>query len=316
LAYGNETPGAAAIAGAQGAAERCARFCALTYPVSNIGDEIQTLAALQYLPDDHAGLVAREWLHNNRWAGPLKLILNGWFLHADGNWPPAPHFDPLIVSFHAVPWKPLVLSGAGLDWLRAQAAIRPIGARDLATLSLLQERDVPAYFSGCLTLTLALEGAAQRGDTIHAVDLDADELAQLVRMTDRPVVQGGHIETATTAPWDRLRLAEAKLRSYRDAAAIVTTRLHAALPGIALGTPVLMIVRDAKDSRFSGLLDHVHRVSREDFLAGRVDFDLASPPPNPEGWRERAAALQAACENFTGLVRRPVNLAASGRRFR
>jgi hypothetical protein len=54
----------------------------------------------------------------------------------------------------------------------------PVGCRDLATLSFLKEHDVPAYFSGCLTLTLPRE-RTQRTDEIFLVDLDQASLASL-----------------------------------------------------------------------------------------------------------------------------------------
>jgi hypothetical protein len=285
------------------------RFCALTYTVSNLGDEIQTLAALQYLPEKNVGLVAREWLHNNRWAGQPKIILNGWFLHEGKHWPPAPHFDPLIVSFHAAPSVPEILDGAGLEYLRAYAKRRPIGARDRSTLERLRDKGIDAYFSGCLTLTLRPFENAGRSDVIFAVDLDEAETAQLRKKTDRPIVPVAHIDTTPTAPWERLGKAERLLRQYQAAHAVVTSRLHAALPSIALGAPVLLVARNPNESRFGGLRDHLHSVSASDFLANRLDYDFETPPANPTTWLPMAAELQRTCEAFTGVARHETRLA-------
>ena len=48
-----------------------------------------------------------------------------------------------------------------------------------------------------------------------------------------------------------------------------------------MGTPVLLIATAPDQERFQGLYDLVHRCSLQDFLDGRVDWDMNSPPPNP-----------------------------------
>jgi hypothetical protein len=92
-----------------------------------------------------------------------KIILNGWFMHEPNHWPPASKLDPLMVSMHItreidpsvnfnrIPPASMIFSEVGIEYFKKHS---PIGARDLDTLSQLQERGIDAYFSGCLTLTL------------------------------------------------------------------------------------------------------------------------------------------------------------------
>jgi hypothetical protein len=75
---------------------------------------------------------------------------------------------------------------------------------------------------------------------------------------------------------------------------------------MAMGTPVLMILSDPKDSRFGGLVEHVNHATKADFLADRVDFNFDDPPANPTSWRAQARELASACEAFTGIkIHRP-----------
>ena len=124
-------------------------FAALAYSTINIGDEIQTIAQLGFLPP-HLELATVNRDHLDRYRGIRRiLIANGWFLHNRGNWPPASNLDLVFVSFHmADEWQP---DDVALAYLRLHA---PIGCRDLSTVQRLQGYGIEAYFTGCLTLTL------------------------------------------------------------------------------------------------------------------------------------------------------------------
>src|SRR4051812_13450858 len=77
------------------------KFGLLSYRESNLGDDIQAFAALQFMPRvDY--YVHRDSIGD--FAGPpanekVKIILNGWFM-GSRSWPPARSLDPLFVSFH------------------------------------------------------------------------------------------------------------------------------------------------------------------------------------------------------------------------
>ena len=65
----------------------------------NVGDAIQSLAAHRFLPRVDC-LVEREQLGAIASAGPIKLIMNGWWMKCPEHWPPPPNVIPLFVSFH------------------------------------------------------------------------------------------------------------------------------------------------------------------------------------------------------------------------
>ena len=129
-----------------------------TVNLINIGDYIQAVAAEQFF--DHIDVyVERERL--DEYDGePIKLIMNGWYMHEPEHWPPAPCINPLFVAFHINSLaKETLLSPKSINYLKAY---EPIGCRDLGTVDLLKSKGVDAYFSACLTLTLGYKYKSEK----------------------------------------------------------------------------------------------------------------------------------------------------------
>ena len=284
------------------------RYALLTYRTTNIGDEVQSIAAAQFLPSIDLR-IDRDRLDTPPLGadGAYKIILNGWHTHAPENWPPAPFLDPLLTSIHisqelfqanAGGLRPvdILLRGASLDYLRARG---PIGARDSWTRDLLQSHGVDSFFSGCLTLTL--HGAADpRRDYVCAVDLPPPLLRHLRQKVEGRLVVRTHHHPSPPAFGERAFTARQQLSLYAQAKCVVTTRLHCALPCLAMGTPVLFI-NAAKDLyRFSGLIDFLHACASQDFLDDAATFDPENPPPNKGTHAPYRAALIEAANRFTG----------------
>ena len=118
----------------------------------NIGDYIQSLAALQYT-DGYCCYIEKERiaLFNNH--EKMKTIMNAWYMWHPDNWPPMEEaINPLLISMHISPLMfDQMLACGGKEYLIAHG---PVGCRDTGTLKLLKEAGVPSYFSACLTLTL------------------------------------------------------------------------------------------------------------------------------------------------------------------
>ncbi len=129
------------------------KYGALTYtdiaPFSsgNIGDYIQSLAAIQFLPRIDIFL-ERENLKTTPEGEEIFVIMNGWFMHRPENFPPPKNIRPFYISFCVADEK--MLSPDAVEHLKKHG---PIGCRDYDTVELLRAKGVPAYFSGCLTLT-------------------------------------------------------------------------------------------------------------------------------------------------------------------
>ncbi|MER2267826.1 polysaccharide pyruvyl transferase family protein [Methylobacterium oxalidis] len=273
------------------------KFAALDYDDAdtfvsiNLGDEIQTIAARRFLPQVDT-YINRENLRNPPINEPHKIILNGWFMHRPENWPPSEMLDPLLISIHITNIDPVddfwnwnsvsatqsMLSGASKEYFHKKG---PVGARDTATLRLLQEAGVDAYFSGCVTLTLPARDPKIQQDIIYCVDVPDSVRKHIEFIAESDVAETTHFnqETDGTA---RFQLASELLERYSSARGVVTTRLHCALPCLAMGVPVLLLDTAADAYRFDGLRDLLRCALPHDVINGEFDGWLSQLPANGE----------------------------------
>ncbi|MBC5581414.1 polysaccharide pyruvyl transferase family protein [Anaerofilum sp. BX8] len=264
----------------------------------NIGDDIQTYAASRFLPHIDC-LLEREHLDSFFLPDEEKVvaIFNGWFLHKKYRWPPNPNIFPLCIGIHFTPndqWDIgyHFLDGIGGDYLRTFA---PIGCRDEATYQELKKRDIRAYISGCLTLTLPRRPLrADAGSYICAVDV-----TESVHSAMKAKLRQSNIEVKQITHWvdycnmerppewnKRQQVVEQLLDCYQNARCVVTTRLHCALPCLAMGVPVLLLYDSSKDdsTRYSTFLQWLYHCTTQEFLENKVNFDLRTPPENRNGF--------------------------------
>lgn len=279
------------------------RFGALTHHTVNLGDDIQSLAAQRFLPR------VDLWVDRDRTDAlppgePVAVILNGWFGRGTP-WPPGPRLRPLLLSFHVAegPWgDDALLAGPALDFYRR---FGPVGCRDRGTLRRLRERDVEAYFSGCLTLTLDIP-PLPREDHVLAVDLAFDEPAETRRACSHRLVEHlgadrvrwfTHWVASDTPALSRMVAARRALELFGRARMVVTSRLHCVLPCLALGVPALFVRPRREMGRLDGLLELTNHCSSAEFLDGNLS-ELVQPRPNPDGFKPLADALRKKCRDF------------------
>tara|TARA_B100000242_G_scaffold96699_2_gene66308 strand:- start:17984 stop:19048 length:1065 start_codon:yes stop_codon:yes gene_type:complete len=119
----------------------------------NIGDYIQSLAAIQYIKPSKYKLVDREKL--NLYSGKESILfMNCWYTSEPKSFPPSNNITPLFISFHlnrSVSSKILSVP-ENISYFKKY---QPIGCRDLFTADLLESYGIKSYFSGCLTTTLS-----------------------------------------------------------------------------------------------------------------------------------------------------------------
>lgn len=271
----------------------------------NIGDEIQSLAARRFLPSNYF-LLNRERLNKAPYFGENAfIILNGWFCHHPIAWPPASHLRPLLISFYLSDNASFDLGLRPSEVLLQEPLVNyfkklgPVGARDLHTLKLLQDAGVESYFSGCLTLTLDRPDVARSADLLVLCDVPKEVEDYVRRVAQgKQIVRVTHRGYDALSPEARFAAAEDLLRTYAKAAAVLTTRLHCALPCTAIGTPVLLLDEADDQERFSGLNDFVRHCRTKAFLSRAFDFDLNSPTLNPDSHLETRHALIARVSHF------------------
>lgn len=268
-------------------------------PTGNIGDEIQSLAARQYLPQIDI-LVDRERMREFQYPDQVKMILNGWYMCEPQQWPPSNSILPLLTSIHISPEQSVMdawFQSENVDYLLSNG---PIGARDTDTLAMLQERNIPSYFSGCLTLTLQRNIKAVREDYICAVDVSPKVLAHLRKTTSRPIIPVTHWIPSYMESKDTFVLAEMLLDLYQRAHCVITSRLHVALPCLALETPVLLLHETEDSNRFAGLHELTRHGLSSEYLNNKITFDLECPGENPKDHLAFRTNLIKRCFDFIG----------------
>jgi len=276
------------------------KFGLLSYSSMNIGDDIQSVAARRFLPRVDT-LVHREQVNTFKSTVATKLILNAWWMWNPRNFPPSSSISPLPISMYLRDEVRDELVDKSSEYLKK---IGPIGCRDLSTRDYLLGKGIDAYFSGCLTLTLNRNKEVPRGDFILAIDLPDAVLKNLRKRTNRRVFNLTAILTPSFTQNQRFDLAKTILYLLSRAHCVVTTRLHAALPCLALETPVLRIdlERDHNNvaSRFSGYegcLHYAHESAGDDIFS---DFDVDTPPSNPTKYLPIREELIRRTKAFTG----------------
>lgn len=260
----------------------------------NLGDNIQSIAAMQYLPHvdvwvdrdtskiydyitnkeiEHTSACDQQ-NQNHKSKKKYKVIYNGWFDSHYCKFPPPAYLDPIMVSFHINDedhskdprYKVLESSLIEFHPIPSHRCYLvdhgPIGCRDQHTKNILDHFNIPSYFSGCLTLTLKRPVVALT-DTILVVDAHIDtqpiyhKLPANIREKAVCVTQA--LEYLATNV-DKMKLAQEFLMRIASAKLIITNRLHTLLPALAFHVPVLFIVNNdaallnIKDPRFAGLI--------------------------------------------------------------
>ena len=308
----------------------------------NIGDYIQSLAAKQFLPRVDS-YINREKLADFR-GEKTKIILNGWFTHNIFNWIPSPDLEPLFISFHINnSAAPYLLNQKGIDYLKKH---EPIGCRDYYTISILKEKGIDAYFSGCLTLTLSdfTVTDTEREEKVYIVDplygyptkdkvfydyksflrsIQDGKIFKL-RKREKHLIKSINKELLQQATYinqvlpahlysdvQKFEMAEELLRKYARAKLVITSRIHCALPCLAMGTPVVFLngFESSVDTcRFDGILNLFNRMDVNmktgDFTTNFGFTNMISSElqvTNPNDYLLFAEEMKKKCYSFVDL---------------
>ncbi|MBO4903567.1 MAG: polysaccharide pyruvyl transferase family protein [Lachnospiraceae bacterium] len=229
----------------------------------NIGDVFQSIATIHILKS--LGIADEDIIPLDRFDLPdytgekVVLLISGAEIDSDAyayhtKYYPLP--DNIIPVF--VGWLPYrTISEEELAYLKQH---QPIGCRSDYMVDFLREMGLDAFLTGCTTLTLPKREQTDRQKKVFLVDApdsllpyipeqlltDAVSLTQLSRINS--VSTDLRITEEETAAYHRM--AEDRLKMFRDEAALViTSRLHVASPCAAMGIPVVL-ARNSYDMRF------------------------------------------------------------------
>ena len=269
----------------------------------NIGDEMQQLAGLQFMPHVSAFVerddLSESWgeggtvQHGGTGTNNTIIFANAWYDKSARTWPPPADLNPVYLSMHfeddALPQKSLSLKSLG-HW--------PVGTRDTASDQLLTKHAIHSSMLGDLTNTLAPICDRSKGGPRKVRIIDVAESA-LKAIVPKDVIDGAVFDThkvflpsqKVTNQLARYADAYGHLRDYScDTRLIITERIHAALPSVAMGTPVLLIDDAATLPGGAGGLGELRLADAKQFMhvatvegGAPAGFDWHNPPQNPEG---------------------------------
>lgn len=215
----------------------------LNNSVKNIGSNMQIMAIdylYKYMGVNDRDIIRIEYSKLHEYDGeacilPINYYIQTFFKYGEVNM-----FSSSIKPvFIGVSFFSSVFSKTEIQFLKSCA---PIGCRDEYTYRNMKKYGIDSYLAGCITATLPRRKQSGKYNKIFCVDI-ASPLIDIVKDNC-----AGEIESCThyyeNASGNIQYFAEGIYRKYlEEAKLIITSRLHCAVPCIAAGIPVIMIIK-------------------------------------------------------------------------
>lgn len=135
-------------------------------------------------------------------------------------------------------------------------SLEPIGARDEKTRNYLRDNGIESYLTGCFTLCFPRRVATPSKSKVFLIDIPQELesfIPEAIKQNGEKITHAIPIREYPISKNESLRLddeARKLLDRYKNEATLVVTgRLHAALPCIAMGIPVILACKNM-DFRF------------------------------------------------------------------
>ena len=274
----------------------------------NIGDYVQTKAVIDLVGSKNIKILDRENLDKYN-DNVIQTIINGWFMESPENWPPSEKIKPLFISFHLNPSiETELLKDESIKYFKSH---EPVGCRDIYTRDILLEKGINAYYSSCITTTLDrnnyLKSKTQADGIIVIGAFDRlkptldykSSVKLLLSIFKYPFKKLDY--TLKLSKFNRhlknhnfkikrysqlnkrpikshnegLNLASEMLEKIAESEVMITSRIHAALPALAMGLKVIFIDQGLDHinhkHRLSGLKNYFTCVNLKDIFMINLD---------------------------------------------
>ena len=264
----------------------------ISYPNSNnLGDYIQKIAVKQFLKEKIIE-IDRDNL-KNYFGEKIKLIINGWFMEEPNNWPPSNKIIPFFISFHINPIiESYILNKNGVEYLKKHEPIgcrdlytklilerKGIRAYFSGCLTLTLDRKrlkIKNNFKKGILVINVLDRILPnflffKSPSIKNLFNDGIQLIKypykksiyiiskrriniFLENQDKKIKYLSQIiDVNKTSVLNREKLAYKQLFAIANSELVLTSRIHSALPSVALGVPTIFV---------SDGLDHINQKSR------------------------------------------------------
>ncbi len=271
----------------------------ISYPNSNnLGDYIQKIAVKQFL-NEKIIEIDRDNL-KNYFGEKIKLIINGWFMEKPNNWPPSNKIIPFFISFHINPIiKPYILNKNGIEYLKKHEPIgcrdlytklilekKGIKAYFSGCLTLTLNRKklkIKNNFKKGILVINVIDRILPKflffkkptiknlfNDSIQLIKYPYKKIIYIISKRrinfflenqEKEIKYFSQIiDVNKISVLKREKLAYEQLLAIANSELVLTSRIHSALPSVALEVPTIFI---------SDGLDHINQKSR---LLGLGEF--------------------------------------------
>ena len=191
--------------------------------------------------------------------------MNGWNKINKGNRKISYNFFPIYISYHINNINKI--DNITINNLKKY---QPIGCRDKYTKNELEKKGIDAFFSSCLTITLDIDYSvddSERTNEIIFIDYrfgnfpEADRyIKSLKNYNFNNLTYIHHMyKLKKYSHFERFKYAKKLLDKYARAKLVISTRIHGALPCLALKTPIIF-VNKKYDIRYPGLYELLNTV--------------------------------------------------------
>lgn len=227
---------------------------------ANIGDYFQTFAIDHIykeigIPKSDIITIDRSKIQEYKKSDEKVILpMQGWFGYIKGIeiFPMPKGIIPAFLGYHCTTSK-----NYSQRCLETYLKYAPIGCRDEKTYLLMKKHGIPAYLTGCLTITLPERTQTPKSPHLFLVDAPHNiekyipsELKQNITYISQEVP----FNPENTDEYEICRLeklAYELLNRYKnEATLIVTSRLHCAAPCLGMGIPVIL-ARNYFDDRYA-----------------------------------------------------------------
>ena len=219
----------------------------------NVGDYFQTFA-IDYIYAN-MGIAHSEIINIDRHAlesyvgEAVTLPLNAWFGYREDTCRFSKNIKPVFIGYHNLDKNVNIeMSQYGM-----------IGCRDEATYQVLSRAGIHAYISGCMTVLFPKRDLTPQKEKIFLVDLPQSvmkiipgEIKEKAELISHEIRIDENADDAHEQRRLEAKAREILIRYREEATLVITSRLHAALPCMAMGIPVILL-REGVDERFTFL---------------------------------------------------------------
>lgn len=228
----------------------------------NIGNNLQFMAidyVYKELSVDRGDIVYLRMDELHTYHGEYLILPIGWSLFdlnymQDGRLSISPRIIPvfLSVTIETAAFQEDWFNEYNIAYLKR---FEPIGCRDEYTLQVLRRYGIEAYLSGCLTLTFPRRTPTGKPEKVFVVDAPKELelfMPEEIKENCEVMTQQYSFDRETEISEIIRRIKEQYSKYAEEAALIITSRLHVAVPCLALGIPVIL-AKNKIDYRFSWL---------------------------------------------------------------